>query len=632
MDHRRARPAPAPILGAIYLALAAAAGARADDAAASAVRGVFPERVVPFLKEHCTPCHGEGKSRGDLVLEGYADEASLLKDRAVWEKVLRKLKTGAMPPRDRPRPNPSEVRFLTDWIDGRLREFDCGEGIDPGRVTARRLNRAEYRNTVRDLLGVDFQPADDFPSDDVGYGFDNIGDVLSMSPLHLEKYLDAAEEIAATPGVLERLITCRPRRDPRRCAREVLEPLALRAYRRPPTDDEVRGLVKFVDLALENGDDFRQGIQLALEAVLVSPHFLFRLEFDPPGSPPGAIRPLDDFELASRLSYFLWSSAPDEALLVRARAGELRSGDGLASEARRLLADPKASALTDNFAAQWLQTRNLRTAAPDRKLFPGFDDGLRAAMVKETELFFATVVQEDRSVLEFLDSDFILVNGRLARHYGISGVEGDDFRRIPVAGTPRGGVLTQASVLTVTSNPTRTSPVKRGKWILEQVLGAPPPPPPPEVPDLEEGEEVSAAAPLRKRMEEHRTNPACAVCHQDMDALGFAFENFDATGAWRDADGKFPIDASGELPGGQSFEGARQLKAVLLARKEEFARCLSEKLLTFALGRGLEYHDRCAVDEIGAALARDGWKFSTLVVEIVKSVPFRYRRTAAAAP
>jgi hypothetical protein len=386
-----------------------------------------------------------------------------------------------------------------------------------------------------------------------------------------------------------------------------------------------------VDLAEQSGESFERGIQLAVEAILCSPQFLFRVELDPRPRRRGEVLPptraVNEYELASRLSYFLWSSMPDDELAQLAASGKLRDGDTLGRQVRRMLRDPKARALVENFGDQWLQLRLLGTINPDTKQFPAFDDALRRAMLEETRLFFESLVRDDRSVLDFLDAKDTFVNERLARHYGIPGVRGEEFRRVTLPDDRRGGLLGQASILTVTSNPTRTSPVKRGKWILEQILGTPPPPPPPDVPELKEDKDVVLSGTLRQRMEQHRANPSCATCHGRMDPLGFGLENFDAVGAWREKDGPFPVDASGTLPSGQTFQGPKALKAILQERREDFARCLAEKLLTYALGRGLDYYDKCAVDRMVAALARDDYRFSTLVLEIVQSDPFQKRRT-----
>ncbi len=732
----------------------------------------FHEQVAPLLAKYCLGCHGVDKPKAGLNLSAFADDAAVVKAPKVWEKVLEAVEAGDMPPEGKPRPSSEESAKITRWVERTLAANHCGGEGDPGRVTMRRLNRAEYNNTIRDLVGVNFQPAEDFPLDDVGYGFDNIGDVLTLPPILMERYLSAAERIAeqaivlfepgngslkrwegrdlaeaggidATPtgrmlasegeigvkfdfpkageylfrakvygeqagpepvkmafktdaktiqkvdvhatrnapqvyeakirtrggskrlavaflndyyksddpdparrdrnlvvesievqGPVEsrpipeshrRILFRAPKSDDDRvdCAREILERFASRAYRRPATADEVARLVGLSERAWSDGEPFARGIQLAVEAVLVSPHFLFRVEQD---YRPGITSALHDDEMASRLSYFLWSSLPDEELTKLARAGALQDPGTLETQARRLLKDPKAQALVENFASQWLQIRNLDRVSPDATLFPAFDAGLRKAMRRETDLFLEAVVREDRCILDFLDADFTFLDERLAKHYGIGGVKGDDFRRVTLPDGRRGGLLTQASILTITSNATRTSPVKRGKWILEQILGTPPPPPPPGVGELSEEKDAVLTGSLRTRMEQHRAKSECATCHARMDPLGFGMENFDAIGAWRDQDGAFPVDASGTLPSGQTFNGPEELRKILKGRDKEFARSLTSKLLTFALGRGLEFPDRCEVEKIVAASARDGYKFSRLVVEIVRSDPFRKRR------
>jgi Protein of unknown function (DUF1592)/Protein of unknown function (DUF1588)/Protein of unknown function (DUF1585)/Protein of unknown function (DUF1587)/Protein of unknown function (DUF1595) len=597
----------------------------------------FARQVAPILAHYCTSCHGGEKPKGQLALDLYKDEDAAFKNLDIWPRVAERLHNREMPPAKRPQPTDAERELLTRWVDAALGVEDCVRKKDPGRVTLRRLNRSEYNNTIRDLVGVRFQPADDFPADDVGYGFDNIGDVLTVPPLLLEKYLAAAEkivaEVMATPDLRKRIFIVTPpagkddkaRQERDACARKIIEDFGRHAYRRPLFPGEVERLASFVHLAESQGDGFDKGIELALEAMLTSPHFLFRVERDPRPNGKGEISLLiSNFELASRLSYFLWSTMPDEELLKQAKDGTLRKN--LEAQVKRMMKDPRAHALVENFAGQWLQLRNLKNASPDPARYPAFDESLRAAMQKETELFFQAILKEDRSVLDFLDADFTFVNERLARHYGIPGVKGEAFQRVKLTGGRRGGVLTQASVLTVTSNPTRTSPVKRGKWILENILGTPPPPPPANVPELSEDKKIVEAASLRKRMEQHRANPNCATCHERMDPLGFGFENFDAVGAWRDRDGNFPIDPSGVLPGGQSFKGPAELKAILTSRRDEFSRCLIEKMLTYAVGRGMEAFDKCTIDKIAESLARNNYRFSALVIEIVKSDPFEMRR------
>jgi Protein of unknown function (DUF1592)/Protein of unknown function (DUF1588)/Protein of unknown function (DUF1585)/Protein of unknown function (DUF1587)/Protein of unknown function (DUF1595)/Ca-dependent carbohydrate-binding module xylan-binding/Planctomycete cytochrome C len=748
--------------------------------------GAFRSAVLPLLAKYCTSCHGPVKPKGGLNLVALKDETSVGSQQKIWERVREYVEGGVMPPEERPQPSHEEAARLTQWIKSALKPEECGRTFDPGRVTIRRLNRAEYNNTVRDLIGIDFHPADDFPSDDVGYGFDNIGDVLTMPPILMEKYLAAAEAVSEEAIVVEpsakgsiksyssaslgadsggsprgdgtlglasegeiTVIHAFPRNghylirvraagdqagpepvkmevridgkslkkfdvtapsgklqdfqtkqnlrggarrlsvaflndyyepnapDPKQrdrnlivdsievdgplyspgdplpeshrriifrtaktesevpdAARAIVEKLAARAYRRPVTSSELAKLVKLVDLAIQNGDSFTRGIQLAVQAVLVSPEFLFRVELDSrgkkipgkTGAAPAAGQLIGDFELASRISYFLWSSMPDDELWRVTVDGSLRSPEVLDKHVRRMLRDPKVQALVDNFAGQWLQLRNLRSVNPDRSAYPNFDEPLRQAMIRETELFFGAVMRGDLSLLDFLDADFTFVNERLARHYGIPGVKGAQFRRVKLKDRQRGGLVTQASILTVTSNPTRTSPVKRGKWVLEQLLGTPPPPPPPNVPTLQEDQKALTAATVRLRMEQHRAKASCAVCHSKLDPLGFGLENYDAVGGWRDQDGGAAVDSSGTLPSGESFRGPEELKKILKAHTRQFTRCLSEKMLTYALGRGLEEYDRCAVDQIVKSLEADRYRFSTLILAIVKSDPFQKRR------
>jgi hypothetical protein len=604
---------------------------RADDAKAGSTKAMasFEKDVVPFLNCYCTGCHGGVRPRAGLALDKFNTEAAALDIPSLWEKVAQYVRAHEMPPPSRRKqPTPEEIQQVGAWIDDALGATDCVSKKNPGRVTLRRLNRAEYNNTIRDLVGVQFQPAEDFPADDVGYGFDNIGDVLSLPPLLMERYLAAAEKIVAhalaRPETRSRIFIAQPQggANHEECARKILENFARRAYRRPVSGEEVNRLLIFVRLAEAQGDSWEKGIEMALQAILASPHFLFRVERDPRSKFGGNHR-ISDFELATRLSYFLWSSLPDEELFAQAQKGTLRQD--VEGQVRRMLKHPRSRALVDNFATQWLQTRNLRNAAPDPAQFPDFDESLRSAMQRETELFFESIMRDDRSVLDFIDANYTYLNERLARHYGISGVTGEHFRRVTLPPGARGGVLTQASILTVTSNPTRTSPVKRGKWILENILGTPPPPPPPDAGELSEDKKIVLSGSLRKRMEQHRANPNCATCHQRMDPLGFGFENFDAIGKWRERDGQFPIDPSGVLPGGRSFQGPSELRAILKSQRELFCRCLTEKTLTFALGRGLEAYDKCALDQISGALAKDQYRFSRLVVEIARSDPFQMR-------
>ncbi len=730
----------------------------------------FKETVQPFLKQYCSECHGGEDPEAGVALDGSWDTAGVRKDRETWVQVLEMLEEREMPPKFVRQPTDDQRAAVLDWLEATLGDADASP--HPGHVTLRRLNRAQYGNTIRDLLGVEFDATDDFPADDVGYGFDNIGDVLSLPPILMEKYMAAAEEIAdraivvdplraspsrrleanqlkggsrrgdhrmlasqgeihgtfdipsdtiyvirvtaygdqagdepakaelaidgekrevfevtaaaGAPQVYEsyetlragkrrvgvafindyynptaadpaqrdrnlavaavevvgpliqnregypeshrRIFFVQPEKrenDPRsweEATPKILRRLASRAFRRPATEAEVQRLAKLAAIAREEGDSDQAGIRLALEAILCSPHFLFMVERDPADDED--LRRLNEYELATRISYFLWSSMPDDELFEYAGRGMLRAN--LEAQVRRMLKDGKSRALVDQFAQQWFQLRNLEMVTPDKKQFGTFDDELRRDMATETLMFFAAVLSEDRSLLNLIDGDFTFLNGRLARHYGIPGVEGDTFRRVSLAGTPRGGVLTQASVLTVTSNPTRTSPVKRGKWIMENILGTPPPDPPADVPMLDEQTVLTGS--LRQRMEQHRKDPQCSVCHQTMDPLGFAMENFDAVGRWRTKDGEYEIDASGVLPDGKSFNGPAELREILLAiGREDFAQCVTEKMLTYALGRGVERSDAQYVGEITQALSEGEYRLSSLILAIIRSDPFQKR-------
>ena len=489
----------------------------------------FARDIVPFLETYCTDCHGGSDPEARLALDRYQESGNVQEDYEVWETVLRMLNERQMPPSDEAQPSDAEVHELTASIRAELATFDCSEVVRPGRVTIRRLNRVEYNNTIRDLLGIDFEPAADFPSDDVGHGFDNIGDVLSMPPILMEKYLSAAEQAMdlalADEAARNRILVHEAANDGEQIEvfrRNMLE-FAERAFRRPLSESDGERLFEFAANAYRSGLRDDEIIRAVGVVILVSPQFLFRIERDPPDDDEDGIRELDHWELATRLSYFLWSSMPDEELFAAAERGELGDSQAMREQISRMLRDPKAQALVDNFAGQWLQLRDLSNLRPDPELFPAFDEELRVAMRRETEEFFAAIVRDDRNVLEFLNAEFSYVNERLARHYEIDGVTGDEFRRVDLP-EQRRGVLTQASILLITSNPTRTSPVKRGKWILENILGEPPPPPPPDVPELDEDADVLGS--LRERMEQHRSNPSCAVCHRQMDAIGFGLGEF----------------------------------------------------------------------------------------------------------
>jgi hypothetical protein len=415
----------------------------------------------------------------------------------------------------------------------------------------------------------------------------------------------------------------KPNEDDRAYGTRVLTDFARRAYRRPVTTQEVQRLTRYVELAQKEGESVERGIQLGMQAALASPNFLFRVEADPQGM--GRERLLNDWELASRLSYFLWSSMPDEELSRLAQAGQLQKGANLANQVKRMLKDPRSKAFAENFGGQWLTLRLLANINPDPVRYPAFNEKLRADMLKETELFFNSIVIDDRSILDFLDARYTFLNERLAKHYGIEGVAGEDFRRVELTDHRRGGLLTQASILTLTSNPTRTSPVKRGKWVLEQILGTPPPPPPPNVPELDVDKTKKLEGTLRQQMVQHRQDPLCASCHARMDPIGFGFENYTAIGQWRDEENGVKIDPADKLASGRSFAGPQELIGLLKDSKDLFARSLVEKLLTYAMGRGVEPSDRCNLDTMAMDVAKKGYKFSALVMEVVESDPFRKR-------
>lgn len=760
----------------------------------------FQKTVLPFLTKNCFECHTDKKS-GDVRLDQFQDEKSFAKELATLERVQAVLRKSAMPPKKRPQPGVDEIKPVLAWLDSFGERMEKESRLN--RVTMRRLNRTEYNNTIRDLLGVDFKPGDDFPADVPGHGFDNIASVLSVSPVLVEKYLSSAEKVAriavfgpeptkpervahqpfftadafssntsvkfdydetgmSLPSALhvtqrfpvsgeynlravmrgwrpvgsnpvelafwidgkkvheaklavptERIegrapgemngqwSECKlpisagehwlsvsvqrmyeglppsykgpkpapdnPDAAPERTdarfkatdaffpmyldvvgphkqekgpsaasikkifgdrpgprdlgyARKVLSDLARRAYRRPVTDQEVDALVKLVATVQKDGDSLEEGLCLAIQKILISPHFLFRVEKTSTGA-------LTAHELATRLSYFLWSSMPDDELRRLADEGKLTQPAILEAQVRRMLKDDKAFALVENFGGQWLQTRALESHAPDRVKFPEFTDYTRMSMKKETDLFFEHILRQDRSILDFIDADYTFLNQRLADFYQISGVKGHEFRKVDLKGTKRGGVWTHASVLTVSSYANRTSPVLRGKWILETLLNSPPPAPPPDVPTLDEkalGKDVS----LKKILDQHRANATCASCHARMDPLGFALEHFDAIGIWRDKDGKFEIETAGTLPDGRSFKSHEDLRALLKADAIVFAEGMVEKMLIYALGRGLEQSDKKGVLAIADQVAKDGYRFSSLVLGIVRSEVFQSRAPA----
>ncbi|MGC4090070.1 MAG: DUF1592 domain-containing protein [Polyangiaceae bacterium] len=504
---------------------------------------------------------------------------------------------------------------------------------DPGRVTLHRLNRSEYNNTVRDLLGSKLRPADEFPLDDRGNGFDNMADVLSLSPLHLSSYLEAAKalvsEALANSAQRTLLVSCNLAQQGASCARSALSDFLPRAFRRAVTEAEVDHSMALVTLATTQGDSVEAGFGLALRAALISPNFLFRVERD---SDPKSLTPhaLTGYERASRLSYFLWSSMPDAQLLSAAANGSLDSDAGVAAQAARMLQDPKASALVENFAGQWLYIRSIDEVTPDATAFPKFDASLRAAEKAETSRLFQEIALAGLPADKLLTADFSFVNDRLAQHYGLPAVGSTSPVRVSLAGNAqRRGFLSHAGVLTVTSHPARTSPVVRGKWILNQLLCTDVPPPPPDVQTMLGETGVVSGATLRQRLEQHRADPQCSTCHSLMDPIGFGLENYDAIGAYRSSDNDAPIDSAGKLPDGRAFSGPVEL-AALIAADPNFPRCMSEKLYSYALGRGIDrsasHLDTSTVAKLSDTLKSSGFNFAQLVAQLVQSGPYLNRR------
>ncbi|MBX3733582.1 MAG: DUF1592 domain-containing protein [Verrucomicrobiae bacterium] len=587
----------------------------------------FQDAVRPLLQQHCLECHRGGRAKGGVNLAPFTNTASLHLNPKLWETVVRQVEERAMPPRDEDQPSEEERLRLRDTLNELLNNPDPRLlPRDPGAPVVRRLNRTEYNHTVRDLLGVTNRPADRFPADGGGgAGFDNNADTLFVPPILMEQYLEAAEEVLLAAD-LRSLGFAAPAwfRSDRETAARNLAAFGRRAFRRPVTADEVERWVGLYADARASGLSFDLATRAACKAILVSPHFLFRIEREQPGDTPWR---LSDLEVASRLSYFLWSAPPDEPLLSLAEQGRLSDPAVHEAQVRRMLRDPRSAALAEQFTSQWLGTRTLHTTAqPDRGRFPEFSESLRDAMAAEPVAFVAALIRGNGSLRDLLDADYTFANAELARLYGINGVNSEALVRVSLPDRTRGGITGMAAVLTQTSYPLRTSPVLRGKWILEEVLGTPPPPPPPLVATLPADDRVREGLTFRQRLEAHRDKPNCASCHARLDPIGFALENFDPIGRWRNEVDGAPVDAGGVLPGGESVEGPVQLKEALLARKPLFLRHVAEKLLGYALGRGLEYYDIPTVKELVRATAADGDRLNTLILEITRSYPFLYRR------
>lgn len=604
----------------IFFALAPAlfACAHADDV-------VFEKDIRPVLEARCFKCHSAEKQKAGVNLAQFKDVAALHREPKTWERVLAQLRDETMPPDDKPQPSDTERAQIVAWIDRTL-DDPIAVPRDPGRAPLHRLSRAEYNNTIRDLLGVDTRPADKFPPDGGGgAGFDNNSATLFIPPILMEQYLATAADVLekAKP---ERIFIAPPddKTTKEDAARKILDAFARRAFRRPVESGEIDALMSLFARADKRGEPFEQAVKLALSAALASPNFLFRVERD---SGSAGASPVSDYELASRLSYFLWSSMPDDELFRAAEEKKLHDPKVLATQVRRMLHDPKARDFAESFAGQWLRVRELTTSAqPDAGRFPNFTPALRDAMIAEPIEFFQSLLCDNGSLLDLLDSDYTFVNETLAKHYGIDGVKGDAMQRVKLSSHDRGGVLCMGAVLTLSSYPQRTSPVLRGKWVLEEILGSPPPPPPPTVKTLPSSDKPADGLTFRQRFEKHRADATCAACHKRMDPLGFGLENFDAIGAWRTEIGGQPVDASGEMVTGEKFAGPAELKKLLLARKDEFARNVAEKMFAYALNRGLEFYDAPLIRQTVKSLARDNYRVESLILAIVNSFPFQNRR------
>ncbi|HYG77014.1 MAG TPA: DUF1592 domain-containing protein [Planctomycetota bacterium] len=639
-----------PILVLLAAKLPAAESARAD----------FDKDIRPLLEAHCIKCHGPQKKKGGADFSTFTDQKSLLKHRKLWRTAAIQVETLEMPPAEERQLLPPEREKLAAWMKQIANTIDCSNPADrhPGPSLIHRLNRSEYNLTIRDLIGIDFDAgaAVGMPDDSSGHGYANLVNTLILPPVLMEKYFAAADRILdlvigpmdlatekkedadkrkKNKAAFERLFFAKPdagvsKRD---AAQKIIERFAARAFRRPVQPDEISRLMRLYDIAEKKNDRFENGVRLMLKAVLVSPHFLFRIEQDraPQGSQE-AYR-VSDYELATRLSYFLWSSMPDEVLLELAAQKKLSEPAVLEAQVRRMLLDPKAKALTTHFAARWLQIHKLAEARPSTEFFPTFTTKLRQAMYDETSLFFDKLREENRSVLELLNADYTYVNQDLAKHYGLPEVKGPEMRRVALKPeSNRGGLLGMGSILALTSHTSRTSPTLRGKWILEVIFGTPPPPPPPDAGTLkEEKQKGKEPKTFREQMAMHASQSACAACHKKIDPLGFGLENFDAVGSWRDSVGGKPIENSGQLPTGEKFAGAGELKKIILKNQDAFVRNLIEQMLTYALGRELQYFDDCPVKEAKTALEKNGYTFSSLVLGIVNSYPFQHRRNIDAA-
>ena len=598
-------------------------------------------RAIAIVKGHCIDCHGTTKPEGGLNLSEFLQPddavASMVRHRATWDKIRSRVMQGDMPPKNAEPLVIDDRQWFSRWVAQTFRTEACGKGLQCGPAPLRRLNRNQYGNTLRDLLGVHFDAGHELPADGAGgEGFDNSAETLFLSPIHGEKYLSAAKEAleyaAHDEAARERIFSTRPKEGvtPEQAAREILDRFASRAFRRPATADQLDRLMTVFKLDVDGGAKFDDAILHTLQAVLISPNFLFMLE---PPNTSDEPKPIDDYALASRLSYFLWDSLPDRELRKSASDSKLHEEPQLEQQALRMLKHERLHEMCESFVGQWLGTRELgRTVKPDPVLYPRMIDEVADAYREEPVRTLEYILKENRSLLELIDSDYAFMNQEMMRLYKVDrkSIKEDvnqNLKRLPLPeGSPRGGLVTMAAVLTVSSYPNRTSPVLRGKWLLETLLGDPPPAPPPGVPPLSDKDEDKSGKSLRQRLEIHRQDATCAACHDRLDPLGFALENFDPIGRYREEDNGVPVDSEGALPSGEKIAGSEGLKKLLMDRREQFLRQLITKMLGYALGRGLVDSDYCVVDAISDDLAEHNYEAHRLILGIVKSVPFRYSR------
>jgi mono/diheme cytochrome c family protein len=603
-------------------------------------------RVLPILRQRCIKCHAGEDADGAFNLDKFAKATHVNEKSEVWEEVGKRLRRGEMPPEGSPRLSVKQRAVMHRWIDEMPKQDLCSQlATDDtkawyrGNVMSRRLTRTEYSNAIRDLVGISVPQSAAIPSDGSGgEGFDTAGDALFTSSIHVQRYLQVASSVinqvlASDSIVRDRLLGDAASRDFEKMERSnvvgVVNRFARRAWRRPVSTEETDRLMSMFDQSRGQGKEIRSAISQPLTAILISPNFLFVVETE---SPQGGVQRLTDHQLATRLALFLWSSIPDDELLAAADRGELQSEDQILKQTRRMLADDRARALGENFGLQWLGLNRFVTKVkPDAMVFPEFDPAVAEDLIEEAVRLVAGIFRNDRSVLNLIDGDQLQLNGKLAAYYGFDLPADADWQLVDNDGGRRGGVLTLGAVLMSASYPSRTSPVLRGRWVLEEILGSEVPPPPPGVPALEESD-VKEHQTLRQRLEEHRKDPACAACHNRMDPLGFGLENYDALGRWRDQDAGETIDAAGVLPSGESFSGPAELKRILLKRSRDFEEHLVTKVLGFALGRRLSKFDDCVIDDCLELLAKRDHRSSAIIETIVTSYPFQHRFFKPAVP